>query len=122
MCMCIQRGLEVNHLDSDKEFPNGKLERTVYMELPKRLSDRSGEKVRIVKLNRLLPVLKDAERTWNKISFDDFKKTRMRELQIVSCAFQKRDLILVCHVEDLIFRTNQTVINEFQKNRQSFEN
>lgn len=88
----MHSGLEVEELDFDSAFLNGKFERAVYEEVPKRLSDRSGKKDRMVKLNRSLYRLKDAACTWNKLLFDKFEKTGLQDLRSAHVCFRKEML------------------------------
>lgn len=48
--------------------------------------------------------------------FRKFEESGLRELESAPCVFQKRDLIGVCHVDNLIiFEANQIAMNGFQK-------
>lgn len=102
LCIAIQRGWKMRHIDFQNAFPHGKLERPVFAELPKHIyPDEEGE-TSVMLLQRSLYGLRDATRIWNDLLTKHFEKAGMKILKSTPCVFHAKGIITVCYVDNLL--------------------
>lgn len=87
MCLTLEKGWRSRHLNFDSALPNGYLNRSVYVELPKYIlteRDRRGE---VTKLNRSLYDLRDAAKVGSYLLFEMFSKIGLKKIYNAPCIF-----------------------------------
>lgn len=88
-------------MDFGNAFCKQRLERPMYVELPKPLYAQEEHNERAVKLNMSLYGLKDAAWTCSKLLYSKFERLGTKEVRSTLCVFVNSDMIVVCHVDDL---------------------
>lgn len=70
---------------------------------------------KVIKLNRALCGLKDGAKTWNKLLFQGLRCLGAKELNSSPFVFVKKNLFVICHVEELlIYAENEAITNDFK--------
>ena len=80
-CEC---DLDLCHFDVDQAFAQFDLKEDVFLRLPKGCGDLSGK---VVRLNKIMYVLKQASRTWHAHLMTCLKETRFRAMQVRCMCF-----------------------------------
>lgn len=102
MSIAKQRGWCERHYDVQHAFPNGKLERAVYVELPKFIYAGDYRKDHVMKLERSMYWLKDAARIWHEQVTLRFNQAGLMELQTAPCIFKDERIMVLCYVYDIL--------------------
>lgn len=79
ICLALQNCWEVKHFDFQNAFSNGKLNRPVYVELPKQLFANLKTSAVVIKLHCSLYGLKDASKIWLELIRDKFRAAEMEK-------------------------------------------
>uniref|UniRef100_A0A8D8T0A7 Copia protein n=1 Tax=Cacopsylla melanoneura TaxID=428564 RepID=A0A8D8T0A7_9HEMI len=110
LSLSVQKKWKVTQMDVPTAFLNGKLEKSVYIKIPKGLKKCRGS---VLKLNRALYGLKEAPKCWNE-TFNKFAEnigfTRSKH---DVCLYTKEKCIMLLYVDDILLigeETDKTVM------------
>lgn len=77
---------------------------------------RARHRGKVMQLQQGIYGLKDAVKIRNKLLFFSLEKLRLNEMKNAPCLFMKKDIVVLCYVEDLLlFAEQEGMINKIKK-------
>ena len=89
-------------IDFALAFPQVGLDIDIYMELPQGIEVADGNETYVLKLNKNLYGLKQANHNWFIMLSNGLKDRGFTSSQIDPCVFYKEDMIFLVYVDDVI--------------------
>lgn len=101
----------MKQIDFPNAFPNGKLDHSVYVQLPKQLFAIEKRSAVVVMLLCSYYGLEDASKLWLEVMKDKFGAAGMKEMHNAPFIFQGSGIIALCCIDDLlvISKTKQKI-------------
>lgn len=119
IALAAKLNLNINHVDVNTAFLNGKLEETVYMKQPEGFVTND----KVYKLNKAVYGLKQSSRAWNKKIDDVIIKLGYNKSKFEPCLYTKtkdhRLTIIALYVDDFLIFSNDVSETTFLKNKLS---
>ena len=118
LAIAVQNDWPLYHFDVKQAFVQAKLDTDVYMKLPCGCGERAGK---IVKLERALYGIKQAERQWSAILCQPLEDEHgMEQCRADPCVYRKIvegvvKLILVVHVDDILVSGEKEACDDWQQ-------
>ena len=107
-----KRDWEIHQIDVKSAFPNAEIDKEIYTIQP--TGFERGTKV--CRLNKALYGLKQSARQWYKFLKDILNKFGLVHSNADEGIFYKRDLVIVCHIDDLlIISPKLPLVEDFKK-------
>lgn len=120
LAIAAHLGLEMDHLDVETAFLNGKIDEEIYMRAPKGFEKLDLDIGSLWRLHGSLYGLKQAPLIWNRLLDDVLKSFGWRRLSSDWCIYLWRDtkghlMILAVHVDDMLLAGNSRELMEEAK-------
>lgn len=120
LCLALQNKWKVRHYDFQNAFLKGISEIPVDAYPPKHFSDEKKYRSKVLKSQHCFYGLKDAAKIWCGTVSSHFKTYGLKKMESAPCAFQKKGMVVICYVSDLlIFDKDENEIRNFKINLQN---
>lgn len=97
-----QWGWAARDIDFEITFPNERLEKPVYIEMPAHLLSKSEYVGGVFRLRKSLYSLKHTSKFWSKLLIKTLSEFGLTEMNTVPCVFVGTTAVLLCYVDDSI--------------------
>lgn len=102
LAIAVQRKWQVRQLDFDNAFPNGKLDRDVYVYVPRHGHVENIHGAKVLKLNRSLYGLREAGKVWYELLVKELKAAGLHEMKHAPCVFLGEQVVVLIYVDDIL--------------------